>query len=94
MVYSQRANPGDALLTFVNQLDYFYQCFCTKVHIYVLLYVTQVHKALIKAILSFALLEIREWSNLTLPGPAFFWVSHGPGGGRFGPHPVSQSRGF
>ena len=26
MVYSQRANPGDVLLTFVNQLNYFYQC--------------------------------------------------------------------
>ena len=26
MVYSQRANPGDVLLTFVNQLSYFYQC--------------------------------------------------------------------
>ena len=26
MVHSQRANPGDVLLTFVNQLNYFYQC--------------------------------------------------------------------
>ena len=26
MVCSQRANPGDVLLTFVNQLNYFYQC--------------------------------------------------------------------
>ena len=25
-MYSQRANPGDVLLTFVNQLNYFYQC--------------------------------------------------------------------
>ena len=25
MVYSQRANPGDVLPTFVNQLNYFYQ---------------------------------------------------------------------
>ena len=25
MVHSQRANPGDVLLTFVNQLNYFYQ---------------------------------------------------------------------
>ena len=26
IVYSQRANPGDVLLTFINQLNYFYQC--------------------------------------------------------------------
>ena len=26
MVYSQRANPMDVLLTFVNQPNYFYQC--------------------------------------------------------------------
>ena len=25
-MYSQRANPGDVLLTFVNQLNHFYQC--------------------------------------------------------------------
>ena len=30
MVYSQRANPGDVLLTFVNQLNYLYQCTLTS----------------------------------------------------------------
>jgi len=28
---------------------------------------------------------LKKCQVLTLPGPAFFWVSHGPGGGRFGP---------
>ena len=26
ILYSQTANPGDVLLTFVNQQNYFYQC--------------------------------------------------------------------
>ena len=31
-MYSERANPGDVLLIFVNQLNYFYQCRWGNLH--------------------------------------------------------------
>ena len=37
-MYSQRANPGNVLLTFVNQLNYFYQCIPIRFfHVFLLL---------------------------------------------------------